>query len=55
VTDAKVERARAGIAIARAESFVELPVVGHLLTPPAAHPTDQVPEAETVGVGERTA
>ena len=40
VTDAEVERARAGIAVARAESFVELPVVGHLLKPPKAHPTD---------------
>ena len=40
VTDAEVERARAGIAIARAESVFELPVVGHLLSPPEAHPTD---------------
>jgi lysylphosphatidylglycerol synthetase-like protein (DUF2156 family) len=45
VTDAKVERARAGIAIARAESVVELPVIGRLLKPPEAHPVDDAPAA----------
>ena len=52
VTDAAFERARAGIAIARAESVLELPVVGHLLKPPEAHPADS---DELVGSGERTA
>ena len=51
VTDAKVERARAGIAIARAESVAELPVVGRFLTPPESHPADD----ELVGAGEPTA
>ena len=59
VTDAEVERARAGIAVARAESFVELPVVGHLLKPPKAHPTDPARRAGTddglVAAGEQTA
>jgi lysyl-tRNA synthetase len=58
VTDADVERARAGIAIARVESVVELPVIGHLLRPPTAHPTE--PDADDagddlVGAGERPA
>jgi hypothetical protein len=45
VTDAKVERARAGVAIARAESVFDIPVVGRLLTPPEPLPGE--PEAST--------
>lgn len=43
VTDATVERARAGVAIARAESVFDLPVVGRILTPPEALPADASP------------
>jgi lysyl-tRNA synthetase len=53
VTDAKVERARTGIAIARAESVFELPVVGRLLAPPASH-ADEVVAADAVAA-ERSA
>jgi len=52
VTDAAVEKARAGIAIARAESVLDVPVVGRLLTPPQAHP---LPDDDLVGAGEQTA
>jgi lysyl-tRNA synthetase class 2 len=56
VTDAKVERARAGVAIARAESVFELPVVGRLLTPPETHPVEPLEpaEPEPVLVDDRT-
>ncbi len=55
VTDAQVDRARAGIAIARAESVFELPVVGRLLTPPESIATPEEPEAELVGAAEHSA
>ena len=47
-----VERAGPGIAIARAESVAELPVVGRFLTPPESHATEG---DEPVVAGERSA